>query len=312
MRFVLLFSLILISCGSDESDPPTWIDTRALDEAPLDTISEMGIFKNGFQDPHSKAVKYEPVWPLWSNGLTKDRWIVLPDGETISTDSDWEFPVGTLMFKSFSDDNGPVETRVMWRTADEWEWSTYVWNDDKTDAEKTEGRRSVDVDVVVDGNSFTHNVPNELDCKKCHEPDSNGVMGFEPLQLGEAVETISLFDETPTVETISADDSETEAILGYFVGNCTSCHNGVGDHDQSSFDLSPAIALENIINMETESSASVDGIRVIPGDAENSVLFAAVSGETEDPELKLMPPLGVEVRDEDAIARLRSWIEGLQ
>jgi hypothetical protein len=41
------------------------------------------------------------------------------------------------------------------------------------------------------------------------------------------------------------------------------------------------------------------------------MLFLAISGEHDDPEIKDMPPVGVDVRDTASIETLRSFIGGL-
>jgi hypothetical protein len=310
--------LTVAACSPPPDDgpepDPRWLDLRAPDEQPPGQLSEVGLYRDVTDrtELHPDAVAYEPVWPLWSNGLSKSRFLVLPAGETITTGDVWSFPEGTLLFKTFEDDDGPVETRLMWRGPEGWEWSVYDWNDDATEAERTGGRRSVEVDVTVDGESLTHRIPNELDCRKCHEPDGNGVLGFEPMQLTDDVAAMELFDAAPQLQRVDHEDEATAEILGWFVGNCTSCHNGSTEHDQASFDLRPDVALENTIGVETASSASIDGTRIVPGDPAQSVLFLAVSGESDDPELKLMPPAGVQRRDDAAVEALRSWIEELQ
>ena len=58
------------------------------------------------------------------------------------------------------------------------------------------------------------------------------------------------------------------------------------------------------------SSASADGIRIVPGSPDESVLFAAVAG-SGDIETKDMPPVGVALRDAAAIELLREWIVAL-
>lgn len=298
----------------DEERAPVWLDLREVDEEPPLMLSEIGLYDDAATRDavHPLAVEFEPRWPLWSNGLHKTRWLVLPKGEAVETDGDdWTMPTGTLLFKTFEDDDGPVETRVMWRAADGWTWHAYVWDDEYLDAERTEGRRSVDVEVRLGAETFTHKVPNELDCRKCHEPDHDGVLGFEPLQLEEQVEALDVFAEPPAARSVAHVDAATRDVLGWFVGNCTSCHNGRDDHDQASFDLRPDVALDNIIDRETETSGTIDGIRVVPGDPASSVLYLAVSGESDERELKEMPPLGVQRRDEEGISKLRDWIEGL-
>ena len=98
----------------------------------------------------------------------------------------------------------------------------------------------------------------------------------------------------------------TSQVLGYLVGNCTHCHNGTNGA-ASSFDLRPEVALRNLIDQPTASSATADGIRVVPGEPEQSVLYLAVRGGS-DFEVKDMPPLGVARRDDAAIQLLRNWI----
>jgi hypothetical protein len=46
----------------------------------------------------------------------------------------------------------------------------------------------------------------------------------------------------------------------------------------------------------------------VPGSPETSILFLAFSGETDDPEVSAMPPMGVDVRDQAAIELLRAFI----
>lgn len=98
------------------------------------------------------------------------------------------------------------------------------------------------------------------------------------------------------------------SVLGWFVGNCTHCHNGSGV-DGSSFDLRPDVALENTINQMTQSSAAGDGVRIVPGDPEASELFVVVARMDLSPEQKPMPPVGVDRLDETGIERLRTLIE---
>ena len=319
MKRCAMIVAFFASCGPTPGPPdgteqePTWLDTRQSTDAAPALLSEVGLYRDpgSLGETHPSAILYEPLWPLWSNGLRKSRYVVLPADAKVRAGDAWEFPEGTLFFKTFEDDDGPVETRLMQLGAEGWTWSTYVWDEDRLDAELSDGRRSVEVEVTVDGEAFTHEIPNELDCRTCHEPDPARVLGFSPLQLGASVADFDLFDETPSSREVEHPDEDTREVLGWFVGNCTSCHNGNFDHDQSSFDLRPDVALENIIDQMTDSSASIEGVRVVPGDPDSSVLYLAVSGESDDPELKLMPPLGVQRRDEAAITRLRAWIEDL-
>src|SRR5262249_2186079 len=132
------------------------------------------------------AVAYEPRWPLWSDGLTKARWIVLPTGATVD-DSDrgrWQFPLGTLFFKTFSTEERPIETRVLRLRADGWEYAAYIWNVDASDASLADiDAGAIGVNVSIGGEQFEHEVPPRLDCKKCHESNTTTIIGFDELRL---------------------------------------------------------------------------------------------------------------------------------
>jgi len=140
-----------------------------------------------------------------------------------------------------------------------------------------------------------HTVPSRFDCRSCHESGAGPILGFSPLQLGE--------------ERVEANGAPVD-VLGWFEGNCTHCHHG-GGVGSSSFDLRHDVAVANTVGVDTASSASAAGTRIVPGDPEASLLFQAVSGETDDPDVLPMPPVGVDVRDARAIEALRNWIEGL-
>jgi hypothetical protein len=266
---------------------------------------------------------YEPAWPLWSNGLQKARHVVVPEGAKVDTsDRDaWSFPKGTLFFKTFSDDERPIETRVLRLGDDGWEFADYQWNDDGTDADLLDLKMGIAVEVVAGGEAVEHRIPNALECRQCHEASPGVVLGFDELRLNHSVtgstELARMFEEgvlggelpSDPVEVVDADPQARE-VRGYIHGNCSNCHNGSAG-ESSSFDMRWDVALENTIGIETMSSASAAGIRIVPGSPEESILFLAVSGETEDPEVKAMPPVGVQRRDPEAIELLRAFITSL-
>jgi hypothetical protein len=99
-------------------------------------------------------------------------------------------------------------------------------------------------------------------------------------------------------------------VLGYMHGNCAHCHNA-SVQAESRLDLTFQVALSNIIGRETEGSGQAVGVRVVPGAPEQSVLFQALAGESDDADLKPMPPVGVQLRDAEAIALFRRWITAL-
>lgn len=314
--------LLLPGCGSDpvdEAREPTWLDTP---EAELpEMLSEVGLYeKLSPRKASNQVVAYQPRAPLWSNGLYKERFIAVPAGQTIdATGNVWKFPENTLLFKTFSGDDGPVETRVVRLRDDGPEFAIYLWDGD--DAILQDGERGIDLEVPLGDDTTPHEVPSVRSCQQCHESAKSPVLGFGPTELSgkdeisreqlERLVEAAALPNKPDLDTSLDEFSDMDReVLSYFVGNCVHCHNGSGGL-ASSFDLTPAVAFDNIIDHPTESSASAVGVRVVPGEPEESILFEAFSGETDDREVKPMPPVGVQRRDATGIELLRSWIESL-
>jgi glucose/arabinose dehydrogenase len=81
------------------------------------TLTETGLFASvKDHTPAAGLIPYTVNVPLWSDGAVKDRYIVLPDkGKVVFKEQhQWEFPVGTVLVKTFllnTDLENPVEMR---------------------------------------------------------------------------------------------------------------------------------------------------------------------------------------------------------
>ncbi|MEW5919279.1 MAG: hypothetical protein AB1762_22950, partial [Gemmatimonadota bacterium] len=99
-------------------------------------LSETGLYlADGSIDPRNRP--FVPVYPLWTDGAAKKRWIRLPEGTRIDvSDIDaWRFPPGTILWKEFSWRGRKVETRMVRIEADsQVTFASYVWNDSQTEA----------------------------------------------------------------------------------------------------------------------------------------------------------------------------------
>ena len=310
--------------AAPDGEPPAPGTLLADPSAALpDDLADLGIYPAvpDLTVVPAGVVPYEPSWPLWSNGSAKHRYLAMPAGTQIDVadPSAWRFPAGAVLVKTFLYDDGegcavPVETRVMRMTDDgSWDFAAYGWDETGESATRLDLTLPVPRPVQVDGETFDHHVPAEIDCRSCHETGLGDALGLDPTQLSAAqLQVLQPWLSAPVTPTpVPASDEATEAVLGLFVGNCVHCHNG-GDGPAAAFDLRPAVALANTIDVPTDSSASAAGIRIVPGDPEASILFAAYSGETDDPEVSPMPPVGVDRRDAASIERLRTFIEGLR
>jgi hypothetical protein len=291
------------------------------------TLSEVGLYPEAprLDRVPLQAVAYTPRWELWSNGLDKERFVRIPDGAQVGTvnPDDWDFPVGTLFFKTFGVGEGPIETRILRVTADGLDYAVYGWNEAATEAWLLDMKEPASVPVVLEGgDEFDHEVPSKLQCRKCHESAPEWVLGFSALQLVDeqneeprqqiaALRDAGLLDG-PGAESISQiahDDPLTAQVLGYFHGNCVHCHNG-SDGPSSSFDLGWQVALENTLGKPTEGIASAVGLRVVPGDPDASIVYQALLDDSGN-EARTMPPVGVQRRDTESIEMIRTWIEVL-
>lgn len=327
-RWVALCALLCAACGDDDAqEPPQPAALGAWFKAPQQALPSKLSGFGLYADPKDLAkvppgvITYTPKHPLWSNASEKTRHLVVPQGQTIDNSGQaWALPVGSVLFKTFSYEQAGgalrhIETRVM-RLGDEgWEYGSYLWDEDGKDATQLDMRRAVPVEVTLEGGErFEHMVPNKLECRSCHEASPSFVLGLSQLQLPqgqlEGDTEDSLMQPLQPAAALD-DDPETAWVKGYMLGNCAHCHNGWGQSPNSTYSLLPDDLLAQTINKDTEGNASAVGKRIIPGDPEGSVLYQALKGYDDDPELKAMPPLGVQRRDQEAIERIKRWILSL-
>lgn len=172
---------------------------------------------------------FEPRFALWSDGAAKRRWISLPAGTAVdaSQPDAWSFPAGTRLWKEFSVDGRPVETRVITLGTDgRWQFASYVWQGD--DAMRAPARGQV---LTLPGGK-RYDVPSVGDCMACHAGARSPVLGFAALQLGPSVPALlreGLLKHAPAAWATQAPDftaagpAEHQA-RGYLHANCGHCH----------------------------------------------------------------------------------------
>jgi uncharacterized repeat protein (TIGR03806 family) len=150
--------------------------------------------------PNAGVLPYDLVTPLFSDYAHKLRTVWMPPGQSAKYTADraFEFPVGTILSKTFyyprggtpdavlktydAEPGSPaagldlsrvrlVETRLLVRRADGWTVLPYVWNADQSEAEleRTGDQKTLDlVDAQGHGQKFAYVVPNENQCASCH------------------------------------------------------------------------------------------------------------------------------------------------
>jgi len=258
------------------------------------------------------AIEFTPRFPLWTDGATKRRWLVLPEGESVQTQDagDWRYPVGTATFKEFTRDGVRVETRMNLKTEDGWAAVAYLWNDADDEAVRQ-------MLTARDVAGTPHDVPGAAECQACHGGRGGFTLGFSATQLD--VETRrALFDagvlSHPVEGELALDDTE-QTGLGVLHGNCSHCHNPARDEQAQAtdcyapgprvdFDLSLPHDLDDV-----EGAPAWRTAREELGEPSDSKVLERMSIRAWDDERPPMPPLGTERVDQEGVAAVRALIE---
>lgn len=334
--------------SSTTSEASSSTDSGFVDSGLRELLSQTGLYVDVKAETLGPRVKeYQPQFELWTDNAAKRRWIYIPEGKQIDATymDEWQFPVGTKIWKEFSRDNVRIETRLIEKLPPErqsegfqgWLYMTYVWNDDLTEAFAT-------VDGVENAKGTEHDVPSQEMCGDCHDMRREKPLGVSAVQLSHSLSgaTIdSLFDEgwlsaKPEAPLVVPGTDEQQQLLGYFHANCGHCHREGAPANNRVESLKLWLLSTNLDSVENSDayvslvnaySQSGQGsaleYRVVPGDPDSSeimrrLLFraegdiAAPVGDAGGEHVEVpMPPLGTEVIDEPAVERVRNWILSL-
>lgn len=306
-------------------DPSEIIDTSP---AVPELLSATGLYQSmATKTVAANVLPFLPLFPLWSDGTEKRRWVRLPGCAKIDTSEmdRWEVPVGTKIWKEFVSGGARVETRYLHRWGpgpNDYVLQAYQWNEDATDA------TSVPNGGVKDANGTQHDIPGAWECEVCHGHSPERVLGLSAIQLshtGPGV-TIGWLSAAGRLTVPSwgfrvPGDATARAALGYLHGNCAHCHNpsprAVSFPTPFSLKLLTAAAsvaetdaLLTAVGVATEKFVH-PGIthRITAGDpASSGVAYRmSVRGSTDE-----MPALGSELVDPDGLAVITAWINTLR
>jgi uncharacterized repeat protein (TIGR03806 family) len=280
--------------------------------------------------PATGLIPYEPHSPLWSDGAEKERWLALPDGAkiTIGADGDFDFPIGSVLVKSFKVGGKLVETRLLVRHDDGgWAGYTYEWDDAQTDATLLPAANKTK--QVAGGQTWYY--PSRAECFACHTDAAGRTLGLEIGQLNadftytatnrianqlSTFDHIGLFDAPlpGAVGTLTAyprpgtqeGTVETRA-RAYLHSNCGICHrpNGIGGGNMD-LRFGTAFASAQLCGVDPQDGdLGITGAKVFaPGDPSKSLL--SVRPKTIG--AGRMPPLASQVVDTTGTAEIDAWI----
>lgn len=304
-------------------------------------LSQAGIFTDlANLTPAQGLIPYEVNMPLWSSGLSKKRWVMIPnDGVpdtaaeriTYSENHVWQLPVGTVFVKHFArpDNGAPLETRLLVHGNDGWGGVTYKWRPGEDEADLIED--GLTEPLTLDGQTFNYLYPSRNQCNQCHQVGTGPVLGFRTRQLNRNVtypngvtanqiESFSAAGFIPQVlktedlvNVITSGDvsdpylSDEKFARSYLDSNCSHCHQPAGS-SRAFFD---ARLITPLTNQSLICGPLIDGLGlpspavIKPGSLENSVLFHRITSTSP---ATTMPPIARGPVDFNAVSRIANWL----
>ncbi|HVI00023.1 MAG TPA: PQQ-dependent sugar dehydrogenase, partial [Enhygromyxa sp.] len=346
----------IATIGADASGEPWIVDGEGrlarLQLAPggqpgtlPSALSQTGCFEDLVpSSPAPDVVPFLVASSLWSDGLLKHRFMVVPPGERVrvGVDGRWWFPEGSLLIKTFvleatpgdPDSRRPIETRFMVRRHDAWEFHSYRWLDDGSDALLLDDDEIVSLQVHArEGvHEFEWTFPDEIGCRNCHGFATARALGPTTAQLNREVR----YGEDPPTSQLAAlaeldllelepdlswdpaslpaltDPRDVEATLAeraraYMQANCAHCHRP--GWMRPDLRVETPLAETGLCEAMEFPSPWVGGdARVVPGAPDQSNLWLRMGTRGKGQ----MPPLGTAVVDPLGHALLGEWITELE
>jgi mono/diheme cytochrome c family protein len=187
----------LMCVASATAQAPVGVNASAImAERPPQTLAAYRFFRDaGAREPNERVTPYDLNTALYSDGALKFRYVYIPPGQQArySADDVFEFPVGTVLIKTFafaadmgspSEDVRLLETRLLIRRESGWIALPYVWNEAQTEARLSVIGASVPVEFTNEAGqaiALDWAVPNVNECAGCHaRAGGNAVLPIGP------------------------------------------------------------------------------------------------------------------------------------
>lgn len=287
--------------------------------------------------PAAALIAYDVNAPLWSDGADKDRWLLVPDDEhiTVESDGDLSFPLGSMLFKTFRFGDHLLETRVFILHDDGvWDGYAYAWSAAQTDAALVPAGFSDPFEVPGTDPPVTWRIPSRLECLRCHTEAAGTTLGLEVGQLNRTVadptagdetnqlvdwEAMELFDAPlgAPVDELSRfarydETASAEApARAYLHANCSMCHRPEAPGG-GALDLRATVELAamNVCGVDpTRDDLGIANAQLVrPGAPDRSVVLERMLRLDEH----RMPPIATRVVDPTGTRLVQDWIERLE
>lgn len=301
-----------------------------------ETLSGTGLFES-IKDhrPVKGVVSYEINSPTWRDGASVEKFVAIPEKEKLFLrwDRKWEIPDGGVLFQTLSlpvkTENGTVKKRIETQTIHRegmlYNFRTYKWRDDQTDADLVSENGDFKTVSLADGKKLNWQFHSNSQCLTCHSGMSPSfTLGFDTGQLkkgkqiskwwgknivkgnpawADTVEPeINPYDETKSLE---------ERARAYLHVNCAHCHQQGGVGGRAKFQLKLELKLEETNLLGEKPIVSLfcgpDGLLISPGNPEKSEIYRRMSVRGGGQ----MPLFGSSVVDENGVKLIKAWINSL-
>ncbi len=321
-RYLLLFALALTSCSFPGKEVSVF-----LSEPFPQKLSAWNLYsetRNGLE-PNNRVLPYSLRTPLFSDYASKYRFVWMPQGTSAEfrDETVFEFPVGTILSKSFAFPSGSsdrlVETRLLVKTNTGWVALPYIWNDSQTEATLQLVPDPVPVKWSDENGThdFTYQIPNVNECKECHDNNKKLLpIGTKARNLGK--EQVAHWAEVGYLKGVKAGFAEVafwnrpetgsleERALAYLDNNCAHCHQPGGTAGYTGVDFRYGHFQPGYCK-HPNSAGNMHDLQfdIVPGDPENSILIYRLSSVA--PKV-MMPQIGRAIVHAEGVALVRDWI----
>ncbi len=343
-----LTGLAALAClGAAPAAPGVALDVL-LAEAPAPRLADYRLFKDTSGRQPNGLTPYGLNTPLFTDYAEKFRYLYLPPGTKAAYRAEGvlDLPVGATLVKTFAypaDMRRPdekvryLETRLLIHKREGWVAQTYVWNAEQTEAVLKRAGARIDVSFV-DGRGQTvqvdYAVPNQNQCKECHQLDKAvtpigpkarnlnadfAYAGGTENQLAHWTR-LGLLTGAPkpaaAARTARWDDAheplEARA-RAYLDANCAHCHNPRAVASNSGLFLNLEESRPAALGVGKQPVAAGRGsgglrVDIDPGHPDGSILEYRMA--STEPGV-MMPELGRSLTHAEGLALVRAYIAGM-
>lgn len=314
-----------------------------------DLLSGFGLFEGELksQTPAEGVVWYDLNTQLFTDYARKRRFIKLPKGGKAKANGAGilTFPIGTVIAKTFSyphDMTAPekgeriIETRIEIRRESGWYGTSYLWNEEQTDARLALGGSEMEVNWKhTDGKmrKVRYQVPNANQCISCHsqnnrfvpigptlrnmnrkapDSDENQLEVMVRSHLLEGVPAHGDLEKMPVFDDQSSGSLD-ERARAWLDVNCAHCHSPTGSARTTGLDLrwdqqDPAKVGFWKSPVAAGQAAGGRQFDLVPGKPDESIVVFRMESDQLG---VVMPSLGRRLVHDEGVALIREWIESM-